>query len=155
VGRLPHRDLPRHPVHPGPAGGGDRAGTAHVITADDLIAVQLLSVRVPARTALELLEGQLGHDLTRLLEQIPTTVDLGSPQAADLLATGRSARGSSPAGSAEPVQQVLWTPRTRRRTVLGELSSLPGERIVGDAGGEPAVGVPGRHSRRARPSRVL
>ncbi|MFD7679195.1 DUF6308 family protein [Streptomyces sp. NPDC060187] len=42
------------------AGGGERLEVADRITAEDLVAVQTLSVTVPASVALDILEGQLG-----------------------------------------------------------------------------------------------
>lgn len=68
------------------AGGGDRPEVADVITADDLVAVTLLSVHVPGDVAVRLLEGPLGQDLTRHLEQIPVGIGIGAPAATDLLA---------------------------------------------------------------------
>ncbi|MGW8847773.1 DUF6308 family protein [Streptomyces xiamenensis] len=58
------------------AGGGDRPETADRITAEDLIAVQTLSVTVAAPCALDLLEGPLGHRMSDLLAAIPTDIDL-------------------------------------------------------------------------------
>ncbi|MFJ5274553.1 DUF6308 family protein [Streptomyces sp. NPDC088358] len=58
------------------AGGGDRPEIADRITAEDLIAVQTLSVTIPAPVALDLLEGPLGARLSGLLAAIPTGVDL-------------------------------------------------------------------------------
>ncbi|MFJ4680448.1 MULTISPECIES: DUF6308 family protein [unclassified Kitasatospora] len=58
------------------AGGGERPGSADRFTADDLIAVQTLSVTVPARVALDLLEGRLGEDLHALLRAVPVGLDL-------------------------------------------------------------------------------
>ncbi|WP_328768055.1 DUF6308 family protein [Streptomyces sp. NBC_00286] len=46
------------------ASGGGRQAVANVGTADDLIAVQTLSVRIPAQVAVELLEGD-GFVLSR------------------------------------------------------------------------------------------
>ncbi|MFG2083799.1 DUF6308 family protein [Micromonospora tulbaghiae] len=57
-------------------GGGDRPDSCNVITADDLIAIELLSVRVPPQTALDLLQGRLGRELSAHLAEIPTDVDL-------------------------------------------------------------------------------
>lgn len=70
------------------AGGGDRAATADLITADDLIAVQMLSMRVPGEVALDLLEGELGRDVAEQLAQIPTDVTIADEDAADLLMDG-------------------------------------------------------------------
>ena len=74
------------------AGGGDRPATASTITADDLVAVTLLSVQVPGDVALQLLEGGLGADVTRHLEQIPTDVGIGDAAAVELFAASSHAR---------------------------------------------------------------
>ncbi|MEU8047597.1 DUF6308 family protein [Micromonospora echinofusca] len=72
-------------------GGGDRPETRNLITAEDLIAVELLSVRVPPRTALDLLQGALGEAVSAELGKIPTTVALGHPDAPDFIEEGRPA----------------------------------------------------------------
>ncbi|MGW4500670.1 DUF6308 family protein [Micromonospora sp. NPDC004336] len=72
-------------------GGGDRPETCNFITAEDLIAVELLSVRVPPRTALNLLQGALGEAVSAELGNIPTTVALGHPDAVDFIEEGRPA----------------------------------------------------------------
>ncbi|MFE0962553.1 DUF6308 family protein [Streptomyces fungicidicus] len=64
------------------AGGGDRAEVADRITAEDLIAVETLSVTIPVERKLDLLEGQLGAQLSDLLASIPTAVDLADAEAA-------------------------------------------------------------------------
>ncbi|MDX3282386.1 DUF6308 family protein [Streptomyces scabiei] len=66
------------------AGGGDRPEAANAVTADDLIAVQTLSVTIPAEAALDLLEGRLGAQLSDLLYEIPNRVDMAEADAADL-----------------------------------------------------------------------
>ncbi|MEU3937970.1 DUF6308 family protein [Streptomyces sp. NPDC029044] len=58
------------------AGGGDRPEVADRITAEDLVAVQALSVTVPAPVALDLLEGRLGARLSGLLQAIPRDIDM-------------------------------------------------------------------------------
>ncbi|MCX4539017.1 DUF6308 family protein [Streptomyces sp. NBC_01669] len=58
------------------AGGGDRPEVADRITAEDLIAVQTLSVTVPAPVALDILEGRLGARLSGLLQAIPRDIDM-------------------------------------------------------------------------------
>ncbi|MFF8249961.1 DUF6308 family protein [Streptomyces griseus] len=63
------------------AGGGDRHQVANRFTAEDLIAVQTLSVTVPAPVALDLLEGPLGVQLSELLRGIPTGTDLAEAAA--------------------------------------------------------------------------
>ena len=66
------------------AGGGDLPEVADVVTAADLIAVQTLSVTVPADAALRLLEGTPGKQLSDLLRAVPTHVDMAYADAADL-----------------------------------------------------------------------
>ncbi|MFL1905716.1 DUF6308 family protein [Streptomyces tauricus] len=66
------------------AGGGDLPETADVMTAADLIAVQTLSVTVPADAALNLLEGSTGRELSALLRAIPADVDMAECGTADL-----------------------------------------------------------------------
>ncbi|MER6632897.1 DUF6308 family protein [Streptomyces sp. NPDC000987] len=58
------------------AGGGDRPEVADRITAEDLVAVQTLSVTVPAPVALDILEGRLGTRLSGLLHAIPRSIDM-------------------------------------------------------------------------------
>jgi hypothetical protein len=58
------------------AGGGDRPEVADRITAEDLVAVQTLSVTVPAPVALDILEGRLGTRLSGLLQAIPRDIDM-------------------------------------------------------------------------------
>ncbi|MEV0093745.1 DUF6308 family protein [Streptomyces sp. NPDC050738] len=63
------------------AGGGDRRQVADRFTAEDLVAVQTLSVAVPAPVALDLLEGPLGTQLSALLREIPSDTDLSDADA--------------------------------------------------------------------------
>ncbi|MGW6413623.1 DUF6308 family protein [Streptomyces sp. NPDC055055] len=58
------------------AGGGDLPQVADRVTAEDLVAVQTLSVTVPAPVALDILEGPLGTKLSALLRDIPGDIDL-------------------------------------------------------------------------------
>lgn len=74
------------------AGGGDRPEVANTITADDLVAVTMLSVDVPGDVALALLEGSLGPDISWHLAQIPTDVSISDPAAVDLFGTASHAR---------------------------------------------------------------
>ncbi|MCP3785327.1 DUF6308 family protein [Micromonospora sp. A3M-1-15] len=69
-------------------GGGDRPENSDTVTAEDLIAVELLSVQVPPRRALDLLQGQLGREVATELEQIPVDVELGADDALPLIVTG-------------------------------------------------------------------
>ncbi|MGW9416974.1 DUF6308 family protein [Cellulosimicrobium funkei] len=57
------------------AGGGDRPETADRFTADDLVAVSLLSVNVPPHGAIELLEAR-ADEFAELLAEIPHDVEL-------------------------------------------------------------------------------
>ena len=61
--------------------GGGRDDIKNVFTPADLIAVQCLSVVVPAPIMLGLLEGQLGVQIGELLSQIPADVRLGDEHA--------------------------------------------------------------------------
>ncbi|MFD3622728.1 DUF6308 family protein [Streptomyces sp. NPDC058676] len=63
------------------AGGGDRPEVADQITAEDLVAVQTLSVTVPASVALDILEGPLGARLSDLLHDIPRHIDMADADA--------------------------------------------------------------------------
>ncbi|MCF6508701.1 hypothetical protein E9549_14995 [Blastococcus sp. MG754426] len=74
------------------AGGGDRPETADRITVDDLVAVTLLSVDVPGDVALQLLEGDLGRDISRHLQRIPTDVAISDRTAAQHFASHSHAR---------------------------------------------------------------
>ncbi|WP_063830700.1 DUF6308 family protein [Kitasatospora phosalacinea] len=74
------------------AGGGDRPGTADRFTADDLIAVQTLSVTVPAPVALDLLEGPLGERLHTLLRAVPADLDLVDADAGHISVGSPAAR---------------------------------------------------------------
>jgi hypothetical protein len=56
-------------------GGGDRPEVADVVTAEDLVAVALLNVRIRPRVAVQLLVEH-SDELTKLLCQIPVDLDL-------------------------------------------------------------------------------
>ncbi|MFD6471783.1 DUF6308 family protein [Streptomyces goshikiensis] len=58
------------------AGGGDRPEVGDRFTAEDLVAVQTLSVTVPALVALDILEGRLGAQLSGLLHAVPKGIDM-------------------------------------------------------------------------------
>jgi hypothetical protein len=66
-------------------GGGDRPEARDRFTASDLLAVELVSVQVPARVILDLLEGALGEKAARLLRAIPASVPLWSDEAEHLI----------------------------------------------------------------------
>ncbi|MFJ6355361.1 DUF6308 family protein [Streptomyces sp. NPDC092046] len=72
------------------AGGGGRPEVADRFTAEDLVAVQTLSVTVPAPVTLDILEGRLGAQLSGLLHAIPWDVDMVDAEA-DVLADGSPA----------------------------------------------------------------
>ena len=57
------------------AGGGDRAQVANSIEADDIVAVSLLSVHIPGRANLQILETR-SDEISKLLREVPTNVDL-------------------------------------------------------------------------------
>ncbi|BCW57836.1 hypothetical protein HP499_13570 [Paenarthrobacter sp. CM16] len=59
------------------AGGGDKGEVAHIITADDVLAVSFLSVQVTARAAIGLIETHAG-EVSELLKRIPTDLDLSA-----------------------------------------------------------------------------
>lgn len=60
-------------------------------TPGDILAVQCLSVTVPIEVAIDLVEGQLGRDIAKLLENVPRDLDLGSDLAAEALKSGGKA----------------------------------------------------------------
>ena len=60
-------------------------------TPADLLAVQCLSVTVPIEVALDLLEGDLGRQMSGLLSKIPADIGLGTGDARSLVEDGREA----------------------------------------------------------------
>ncbi|WP_405940585.1 DUF6308 family protein [Streptomyces sp. NBC_00207] len=74
------------------AGGGDLPEVADRITAEDLVAVQTLSVTVPVPVALDMLEGPLGERLSGLLQAIPKDIDMADATAAVLAEGSPAAR---------------------------------------------------------------
>jgi hypothetical protein len=69
-------------------GGGDRAEVCNRFTASDILALGLLSVQLPARVALDLLEGALGEDAAAFLERIPPSAHLWDANAVELIERG-------------------------------------------------------------------
>jgi len=69
-------------------GGGGHAQTKDRFVADDLIAVTLLSVQVPPPIAIQILEGDLGRDLSAQLRLISTDIAIGAEGADRLLDNG-------------------------------------------------------------------
>ncbi len=57
-------------------------------TAADLLAVQCLSITVPIEVAIDLLEGDLGQEIGRLLSKIPADVALGTANSRPLIEDG-------------------------------------------------------------------
>ena len=72
-------------------GGGSRPDTRDRITAADLLAVQCLSVAVPAPVSLNLLEGHLGIQVSGLLRHVPASIELGEPGSRDHVLPGSPA----------------------------------------------------------------
>lgn len=62
------------------AGGGDSAEVANEVTADDLVAVSLLSVKVPGQAAFGILKTH-AEDISKLLFDIPENIDLADLEA--------------------------------------------------------------------------
>lgn len=55
---------------------------------DDLYAVEALNVQIPFAVGKELLDGQLGRDISAHLREIPTDAELGIRTARELVADG-------------------------------------------------------------------
>ena len=66
-------------------GGGDRPEVAYQFTAEDLLAVTMLSVRIEGYHALDVLNYQ-AQELNSLLTQIPLAIALQDPEAEALIA---------------------------------------------------------------------
>ncbi|MGB3412443.1 MAG: DUF6308 family protein [Microthrixaceae bacterium] len=73
------------------AGGGDRPEVANHFTAEDIVAVSMLSVDIPGRASLEILDFRAG-ELNELLAGIPTGLDLWDDEAEKAIAEGSSSR---------------------------------------------------------------
>lgn len=72
------------------AGGGDRPEAKDVFVADDLVAVGLLSVTIPPRASLRLLEDD-AVQLSELLGRVPTGISLCDSEAEQLIEDGSPA----------------------------------------------------------------
>ncbi|PTA46090.1 DUF6308 family protein [Micromonospora sp. RP3T] len=72
-------------------GGGSRPEVADTVTAEDLIAVELLRVTIRHRQRLDLLQGQLGREVSATLATIPTDVELGEDDALAYVVDGGAA----------------------------------------------------------------
>ena len=62
-------------------GGGDAPDHESTITTADLVAVECLSVHVPIRVGLSLLQGSVGKQFANWLPEIPTSAVLGKDDA--------------------------------------------------------------------------
>lgn len=90
-------------------GGGDRAEVADVITAEDIVSLSMLAIRVHALAARRLLEDhELIEEIRGYLEEVPTDVDMVDANPA-LLAPGSST-------------DLLWT-RLRKLHQFGETTT--------------------------------
>ena len=74
-------------------GGGDRADVCNRFTAWDVLALELLSVQLPPRVALDLLEGPLGDEAALFLERIPASAQLWDEETGELIADDGPADG--------------------------------------------------------------
>jgi Family of unknown function (DUF6308) len=74
-GREPYKEAFTGASFDGLGGGGDRDEVRDVVTAEDLVAVSMLSINFPARAALQIL-GPDSQEISNLLRQVPTELDL-------------------------------------------------------------------------------
>ena len=74
-------------------GGGDRPETAYQFTAEDLLAVSMLGLRVDGYYALHVLDYQ-ARELSGLLARIPLGIALADPEAEGLDRRGRPGPGT-------------------------------------------------------------
>lgn len=96
-------------------GGGDRPEVAYQVTAEDLLAVSMLSVPVVRYYALHVLDYR-GREISGLLAQIPIRVTLADDKAGDLIAEG---------GPAGELWQLLHDirPRPQDKKRLGPVAA--------------------------------
>jgi len=96
-------------------GGGDRPEVAYQLTAEDLLAVSMLSVPVVRYYALHVLDYR-GREISALLSQIPPGVALADDEADGLIAEG---------GPAWELWQLLHDikPRPQDRNRLGTVAA--------------------------------
>ena len=66
-------------------GGGDGEEVCNRFTASDVVALSLLSVDLPGRVALDLLDGALAEEAAALLGKIPAWVNLWDADAERLI----------------------------------------------------------------------
>ncbi|WP_294564734.1 DUF6308 family protein [uncultured Arthrobacter sp.] len=101
------------------AGGGDRPDAANQLTADDCVAVSLLSVQVPPTAAIGLLRDEKAN-ADRLLSLIPTDTRM-----CDLDAEGYKDH----LGPASPAHE-LWNVITRQRGQKWEIGATTASKIM-------------------------
>lgn len=108
-------------------GGGDRPETAHRITAEDLLAVSMLSVPVVGYYALHVLDYR-ADEINGLLAQVPPDLDLTDDRAADVIADG------GPAWQLwELLRDIKPRPQDRRRlgpVAAGKLLARKRPRLI-------------------------
>lgn len=101
-------------------GGGDRAGVADRVTAEDLVAVQALSVTVPTPVALDLLEGCLGERLSELLREVPAGLDMVEADASHI----------APSSPADRAWHLLCDKRDVGWVIAGKLLARKRPRLL-------------------------
>jgi hypothetical protein len=110
-------------------GGGDRDDIANQFTAEDLLAVTMLSVRIEGYPALEILHYQAGK-LNDMLSQIPRDVALQDPQAAAHIAKGGPAwRLWDAICDIEPRPESNWIGPVAASKLLGTQAPAPAPRL--------------------------
>ncbi|WP_327025756.1 DUF6308 family protein [Micromonospora sp. NBC_01739] len=102
-------------------GGGGAGLCRDVVTAEDLIAVQLLEVRVPPSVALNLLQGDLGQRISDELRVIPTSVDLADEGARKYIQDG---------GPADRAWHLLTGQPGVNRTIAGKVLARKRPRLI-------------------------
>ncbi|MEU1966405.1 DUF6308 family protein [Micromonospora sediminicola] len=102
-------------------GGGPRAQYRDVVTADDLIAVEMLNVRVPPMVALDLLQGSLGERISDVLRELPTALDLSDARAKPLIDSG---------GPAERAWKMLVGCSGVNKTIASKILARKRPRLV-------------------------
>ncbi|MFG2064899.1 DUF6308 family protein [Micromonospora sp. NPDC048871] len=102
-------------------GGGPIALHRDVVTAEDLIAVQLLEVRVPPSVALNLLQGDLGQRISDELREIPISVDLADEGARKYIQVG---------GPADRAWHLLTGQPGVSKTIAGKVLARKRPRLI-------------------------
>lgn len=122
-------------------GGGDRPEVAYQITAEDLLAVSMLSVPVVRYYALHVLDYR-GREISGLLAQIPVDVALADDEAEHLIAQGGPAwklwellRDIKAAASG---QEAPWSGRGRQAAGAQAPGPAPGLRQPPEEGAQEA-----------------